>query len=236
MFEMTDWLTNQANGTASGGNATILTLLQAYLATAPLPPDGRLPPERVLADKLGTSRAGLRKALAALEAEGQLWRHVGKGTFLGARPIGAIGDVAAVAARVGPVAVMQARLVLEPPLARLAALNAGRSQLDALAAIATACEAAPTWRHYESQDAALHRGIAEAAGNPLLLHLFDQAAAVRRAVTWARPRAGTEAPPRDHHSFAEHRALVAAITARDGAAAEEAMRAHIATVLARLGA
>lgn len=233
---MPDGQTNPENGSEHGDEATILTLLQAYLATAPLPPDGRLPPERELAVTLGASRGALRKALAALEAEGQLWRHVGKGTFLGPRPIGAIGDVAAVAARLGPAAVMQARLVLEPPLARLAALNAGAAQLAALQAHARAAERATSWRAYESQDAALHRTIAEAAGNPLLLHLFDQAAAVRRAVTWARPRGPGEAPPPDHHSFAEHRAIVSAVTARDGAAAEAAMRAHIETVLRKLGA
>ncbi|MCU0984030.1 MAG: FCD domain-containing protein [Acetobacteraceae bacterium] len=233
---MPDGQTNHANGPEHGEEATILTLLQAYLATAPLPPDGRLPPERELATTLGISRGALRKALAVLEAEGQLWRHVGKGTFLGARPIGAIGDVAAVAARLGPAAVMQARLVLEPALARLAALNATAAQLAAMAAQAAAAERATSWRHYESQDAALHRTIAEAAGNPLLLHLFDQAAAVRRAVTWARPRGPGDAPPRDHHSFADHQAIVAAITARDGPAAEAAMRAHIGTVLRGLGA
>ncbi|WP_291299359.1 FCD domain-containing protein, partial [Elioraea sp.] len=43
-----------------------------------------------------------------------------------------------------------------------------------------------------------------------------------------------ERPPPGHHSFAEHRALVAALADRDGAAAEGAMRAHICTVLARL--
>lgn len=232
---MPDGATNHGNGSETGDDVTILTLLQAYLATTRLPPDGRLPPERELAATLGTSRGGLRKALAMLEAEGQLWRHVGKGTFLGPRPIEAIGDVAALAARLGPPAVMQARLVLEPALARLAALNAGAGQLATITALAASCERAPTWRHYEGQDAALHRAIAEAAGNALLLHLFDQAAAVRRAVTWARQRGPGDGPPPDHHSFAEHRALIAALADRDGAAAEAAMRAHIGTVLARLG-
>jgi DNA-binding FadR family transcriptional regulator len=233
---MPDGQTNFGNGQQRGKAATLLTLLQAYLATAPLPADGRLPPERELAATLGASRSSLRKALAALEAEGQLWRHVGKGTFLGQRPISQIGDVAAVASRLGPVAVLQARLVLEPALARLAALNANAAQLSGLAALAEATEAAPSWRQYEGRDATLHRAIAEAAGNPLLLSLFDHAAAVRRAVTWARPRGPEDGPPRDHHSFAEHRAIVAAIAARDAAASEAAMRAHIGTVLARLGA
>ena len=42
---------------------------------------GRLPPERHLSDQLGLSRATLRKALDALERDGVIWRHVGKGTF-----------------------------------------------------------------------------------------------------------------------------------------------------------
>ena len=47
---------------------------------------GRLPPERQLSEALGISRTELRKALGVLEAEDQLWRHVGKGTFFGSRP------------------------------------------------------------------------------------------------------------------------------------------------------
>ena len=70
-------------------DAPVPALLQAYLAGLSLPDSGRLPPEREMAEALGVSRPALRKALAALEAEGQLWRHVGKGTFLGPRPLAA---------------------------------------------------------------------------------------------------------------------------------------------------
>ena len=40
-----------------------------------------------MSQTLGVTRAELRKALAVLEAENQIWRHVGKGTFIGSRPI-----------------------------------------------------------------------------------------------------------------------------------------------------
>ena len=42
----------------------VLTQLRGYLGSAGLPDDGRLPPERELADVLGVTRAELRKGLA----------------------------------------------------------------------------------------------------------------------------------------------------------------------------
>mgnify|MGYP001809676219 CR=1 FL=1 len=213
----------------------VLTLLQGYLANAALPEDGRLPPERVLAATLGVGRAELRKALAVLERQGALWRHVGKGTFLGARPVAAIGDLAQLASASSPPSVMQARLALEPALARLAALHASAAQLLEIAARATAPATRPTWRQFENFDAQFHRAVAEAACNPVLLHLYDTLAALRRAVTWTRHRAAPVGPPGNHHPWTDHAAIARAIAARDGAAAEAAMHAHLATVARNLG-
>ncbi len=217
---------------ANAGIGSVLTLLQGYLAQADLPRDGRLPPERELAAALGVSRAALRKALAVLEAEGQLWRHVGRGTFLGSRPLDAIGDVAAVARETGPAAVMEARLSLEPECARLAALKASGAQVAHLHVLLRRPHPV-TWRQFEGLDAEFHRAVAEAADNAVLLHLFDTLSAIRRAVTWGRTRTG-EGPTADHHSFAEHAAIVDAIAARDPARARAAMQSHIATVRDRL--
>ncbi|WP_267360337.1 MULTISPECIES: FCD domain-containing protein [unclassified Methylobacterium] len=215
--------------------APVLTLLQAYLAKTRLPADGRLPPERILAEALGTSRGELRKALAVMEADGQLWRHVGKGTFLGSRPLAAIDEVAALATRATPPDLVQARLAVEPELAALAALHAAPSQRDALRrALRASCGAGQTWRGYELEDARLHRAIALAAGNPLLLFLYDHLAAIRRVMTWDRPRAAEEGPPADHPSFAEHDRIVAAIAARDPAAARREMAAHVTAVHAAM--
>src|SRR6476659_7563688 len=101
----------------------VITQLRAYLTQTELPDDGRLPPERDLSDALGASRTELRKALSALESEGQLWRHVGKGTFIGSRPLDTFADIAALARRTNPAEVMRVRLIVEPEIARAAALT-----------------------------------------------------------------------------------------------------------------
>jgi DNA-binding FadR family transcriptional regulator len=211
----------------------VLTQLYGFITAARLPEDGRLPPERELAELLGVKRTELRKGLAVLEREGQLWRHVGKGTFVGPRPPQLV-DISGLAQRSNPIQVMKARIALEPELARLAAINATAAEVATLAELNVACRASTTWREYEAYDARFHHQIAEAAHNPILLALFDTLNAVRRAVTWGRPRPSHSSPPADHHSFEDHDRMVDTIAHREPAGAAEAMRRHLQNVEDRL--
>ncbi|MGL4325454.1 MAG: FadR/GntR family transcriptional regulator [Beijerinckiaceae bacterium] len=211
----------------------VLTQLSGYLAAAKLPDDGRLPPERELADMLGVKRTELRRSLAVLEREGQLWRQVGKGTFVGPRPPRLL-DISDLAHRSSPIQVMRARIGLEPELTRLAAINATSAEIAALGDLNIACRNAQTWREYEAYDARFHHQIAEAAHNPILLALLETLNAVRRAVTWGRPRKSHDQPPADHHSFADHDKIVDAISHREPVAAADAMRSHLQNVEDRL--
>ncbi len=207
-----------------------LTQLRAYLAQCDLPSNSRLPPERELCDILGVSRGELRKALAVMESHGELWRHVGKGTFIGSRPTKEYSDVAAIAALTNPRDVMRARLLIEPQIAREAALNATAGDIAELRQCMLASRQAETWRQYENSDNRLHRAIAEASHNTVLLALFDTLNAVRRAVVWGRLRDKVDRPPKDHHSFAEHEVLVRAIEDRDMDGASQAMLRHLSHV------
>jgi DNA-binding FadR family transcriptional regulator len=207
-----------------------LTRVRAFLAEATLGEDGRLPPERELAGTLGLTRASLRKALSRLQSEGVLWRHVGKGTFAGDRPIDTVSDVSAMARRTNPIEIVGARIAIEPEIARLAALNATPAALAEMEACVAKTLAAADWRSYELWDNRLHRTIAEATRNSLLLGLLDTLNAVRREVNWGRLRANPLRPPPDHHSFAEHREIVDAIAHRDTSGAGRAMRAHLQSV------
>lgn len=211
-----------------------LTQLKAYVAQLDLPENARLPAERELCDILGVSRGELRKALALLEGEGAVWRHVGKGTFVGARPPEELSIIADVAGRSNPAEVMRARLLVEPLLAGEAARHATGEEIVEMHLCLTGARRAETWRQYETWDNRLHRAVAEAAGNIVLLALFDSLNAIRRTVVWGRLRPDPEGPPANHHSFSDHATIVATIENRDVEAATRAMRRHLNTVYLKL--
>ncbi len=213
-----------------GETQGVLTQLRAYLAHTGGMAGARLPPERQLAEELGVSRGTLRHALADLEAEGLIWRHVGRGTFIGNRPVDTVQDLSDVTRRTNPAGVMEARLALEPEFARLAALHATPADLDELAECVRESRGAGDWRTYEYWDNRLHRAVAQATANIVLLALFDSVNTIRRTVTWGRLRRFSALPDSSHHSFAEHERLVQAITERDPGAAAEAMRVHLRSV------
>lgn len=211
------------------------SMLRAFIADGGYKPGDRIPAERDLMVRLGVRRSVLRKALDTLEREGSIWRHVGKGTFVASQGLqSGSGSLAALIQQVTPVELMRTRLSLEPLISREAAINASEEAVIRLKLARDRAVAATTWEEYEAQDDALHRRIAEASDNVLLLSLFDHLNSVRRAVAWNTVRRGSDCPPRDHTSFAEHDDVVAAIEARDPAAAQAAMRAHLDSVSARL--
>lgn len=211
-----------------------LQRLRSYIADADLTVNSRLPPERALCDTLGVTRTQLRSALSVLEKEGTIWRHVGRGTFIGNRALESAVDVSAIAHRTNPLEVMNARLMLEPEIARLAALNATPARVAAMRSMARRARNASSWRQYETADNALHRLFADSTQNGLVVGLLDTLNAVRRQVTWGRLREQPTRPPPDHHSFVEHDKIIAAIEERDTECAARAMRTHLLSVERRL--
>ncbi len=209
--------------------------VRALIAAGDYAPGDRLPPERELIDHLGVSRTTLRRALEALEREGAIWRHVGKGTFVADHgDAGATGSIAELGRQLTPVRIMRARLCIEPAISREAAMNASGEAIIRIKLAKDRAAVAPNWADYETQDDLFHRAVAEASDNILLLALFDQLNRVRRAAAWGSVVRMSERPPEGHTSFVEHDRIAAAIEARDPAAAQEAMRQHIRSVSARL--
>ena len=84
-------------------------------------------PRNVSCRKLGVGRREVRRALDVLEEEGRIWRKQGKGTFIGpAAPVEPLA-LQGLVQQTNLLEVMEARLQLEPGLARLALRATGKT-------------------------------------------------------------------------------------------------------------
>jgi len=200
--------------------------VREWLANADLP-DGRLPPERTLADRFKVNRAELRKVLATLESDGRIVRHVGRGTFLTEIPPAVPANAKEIAKHVSPLAAMQARMVVEPEIASLASVNASTAQMDELQRLSRLMRKVESWTDYEEYDWQFHNLLADACGNKLLIEIQHLLNGVRRAVVWGHLARPGKAPPANYHSFNEHDAIVEAVRRRDRKSAKRAMEVHL---------
>jgi len=197
-------------GEASQGHLTYLQMLEEIRAGR-LAPGARLR-ETELAARLGTSRTPVREAIRLLEADG-LVVHVPR---LGAsvRRL----DHAEVTE------LYEMRAVLEGMAARLAARAASDVELAELAALHAEIAGVaddPALAARLNRD--FHAMLLGAARNRHLTRAMD---GLQRALMILGPST-LAAPERSAEAIAEHAQVLAALTARDGAAAEAAMRRHI---------
>lgn len=214
----------------SDSSNVALERLRALLENGAFDGEPRLPPERALAAQIGIGRRALRRALEVLEAEGRIWRHQGKGTFLGPRPIHPQAGLKELSSRTNPLEVMNVRLEIEPILARLAALHSSNGDVERLLYLAQKTASSSDADGYELWDSALHRTIAEAGGNSLLLAIFDMIDRIRQDMNWQALRERARSKERLSIHVEQHRRIIAAIAQRKAHEAEQAMREHLELV------
>lgn len=209
-----------------------LAVLRKMLADGDVAADGRLPTERALAERLELGRRAIRRALEVLEAEGLVWRRQGAGTFIGPRPGSEqrpLGEsVAELVEGTDFMEIMEVRLRLEPQLAQLAALRARTRDILRMRELADRISASDDADARELWDGALHRQIAQSAGNQLFLALFDVINRVRQDAAWQaiRERARRNAASVGR-SQVQHLQIIDAIASHDPVRAGEAMRQHL---------
>ncbi len=216
------------------GRATTLSLpdrlsvdLERLILDGKLEPGDRLPPERELAAHLGVSRVSVREALRELENRGLIDRRPGRGTIVlkpGERSAvfdEALGVVASLRPELHDI--MELRVIVEPPIARITAARATRRDLAQLRELVEAMEADVTKERYAELDRAFHQAIAQYAHNPLL-ELINEQIAQQIAPSRANRYQTRE---RRAASSAAHRRIYEAIAAGDGDLAEHEAREHV---------
>ena len=230
---------------------------------AGLGPGSRLPTERQLAVDLGVTRSGIRQALGVLEADGLITREVGRGTFFSeaAGPVfdgGAIStgntgfagntlpaqntgahertapERSAPATDFAPADVMTIRRLLEPQAMPLVVMWATARDFTEMERCVAGGDRAVNYEEFETWDLALHRCIMAAAHSPLLSALYGLVESARHGQVWGDLKRRSASSQRRALYQEDHRAIVAALRARDADEAVEAMRGHLARVAGHL--
>ncbi|GAA4705916.1 FCD domain-containing protein [Pseudonocardia yuanmonensis] len=203
---------------------SLRALLSEGTQDGSLGPGSKLPTERALVERLSAPRGAIRRALEVLERDGVIIRHVGRGTFL---TEAAVAQVDGAPADTSPAEIMQVRLLLEPQVAALAARVGTQADLDRIGECLAGGGASDDFEGFESWDAKLHRAIAKAAHNGLLMNMFDVLNTARALPVWGTLKRRTSTPERRRCYHDEHTAIVDALRDRDPDGAEAEMRRHL---------
>ncbi|WP_425092816.1 FadR/GntR family transcriptional regulator [Tropicimonas sp. S265A] len=206
--------------------------LIARIEDGSLPAGKKLPPDRVLVESLGVSRATLREALIALEVMGHIETRFGAGAFVTEAtpeqtPTEAPDAPLETAGMAhGPFETLEARRLIEGELAALAAEQTTPAQLDKLWDAVHRMETASRWD--AQADEAFHATIAEAAGNAVLAGLAARFWGGRtQDPLWSFLEDSVEDANRRPALVAKHEAIIEALTEGDADAAREAMHRHL---------
>ena len=213
--------------------------LRVLIGRGEFPVGTRLPAERDLARQLGVSRPSVREALIAMEVEGWVEIRTGSGVYVidrTARESRSNGTLLA-PAEWGPLELIRARRVIEGEVASIAAVQAKRKNIDAMRKAISAMEGCAAQGMLPLDgDRAFHTAIVEACGNAVLTETVQTFWDSRRGPLFTRLGGYFETTKSWQSAIAEHEAIFEAIETRDGAAARNAMHAHMDRSHARFSA
>jgi DNA-binding FadR family transcriptional regulator len=216
----------------------IVGQIRDQIASGGLAPGARLPSERNLARAFEVSRPSIREAVAELQNEGLVVTRHGAGSFIAENAMRLLSESSgAMAADASPSALLEARTLFEPAVAKLAARRRYRDRsaeelLDEMESIKDV--AAPDQRaRWSEADRLFHRQIAAMTANPIVTDLADRIAATMAQPLWRRLRDQALADPRRVHLYAaEHRLIYEAVATGDADASETYARGHLRRVRA----
>ncbi len=142
----------------------------------------KLPSEKELCQQFNVSRVPVREALCALELNGLVEPVQGAGVYVKSTSINGLNEDFS---QVEPQEIIQARLLIEPEIARLAALNMSDEERQGL------LESARRFRRLHDagkdtvrEDKAFHVLMARGCGNALYSMIFDMIATAMEHAMW----------------------------------------------------
>jgi DNA-binding FadR family transcriptional regulator len=213
--------------------------IKAMVEEGKLKPGERLPAERDMAVQFGVGRSTIREAITALEAQGLVEPRPGLGTFVRQNAVG--GAVAAyiddLDRGTSPAEVFEARMLIEPKLARLAAQRATETDISEFASSLAEAERLDDSdiEGFERHDGEFHLLIAKAADNEILLKFEESINSERMGILLGNlKKRSLGQPGRIELYKSHHRAIFQAISQRDPQRAEQESERHLGEVRAHI--
>lgn len=211
----------------------VIRQIELLILRGILKPGERLPSERDLAERLGVSRPSLREAIAELQTRGLLTSRAGAGIF--------VEDVLGAAFSPALIRLFSAHeeavfdyLALRRDLESLAATRAAQfgtdSDLAVVDNVLRQMEDAHSAKSPATEaglDAEFHMAIFEASHNVILVHMMRAMFGLLKDGVFYNRQALFDQRTTRETLLDQHRAVNAALQARDAEAAREAVQTHI---------
>lgn len=206
----------------------IVQQIEDSILKGSLKPGDQLPAERELAQRFGVSRTAVREAVKALREKGLVEAYSGRGTFITDGTSQAIRQSLDFMMKIGQpdgsTDLAEARAILEPEIAALAAIRAEEQHVAAMSeAVAVMDRSLQDSVAFIEADLDFHLALAEAAANPIILSLIDSIVGLLRE---QRTRIFHVDGGPERGQF-HHKRILDAVVQRDAEKARSAMRAHL---------
>ncbi len=189
----------------------------------------KLPSEKELCQMFNVSRVPVREALCALELNGLVESNQGQGVYVRQ----AVPIPASITQWVQPHDIIQARKILEPDMARMAAEHIAEPERTEMAAIISQFRQELDRGEYSREtDRSFHQCIARATGNAILIIMADVIWRSMEQKMWniLLDRADTVREPEHRQSnLREHIQMGEAILRGDAESAYRLMQDHMDT-------
>ncbi|MEV7429863.1 FadR/GntR family transcriptional regulator [Nocardioides sp. NPDC092400] len=210
---------------------TVAQKLESLIVAGEYAVGAKLPNEKVLAEEFGVGRSSMREAVRTLEAAGFLRSAHGVGVFVVTdRPRPGQIDQSLLGG-ITMSDLFETRMAIESKAAELAARRLTDHHAELLRSIvASASDPEISEADFVELDGRLHRQVAEASGNPLLLHMWESISP--QFEEYSLKVIGL--PGRLQRAHADHCGMVDAILARDSELAARRAHEHVAAVQAEL--
>ncbi|MEV1026630.1 FadR/GntR family transcriptional regulator [Streptomyces sp. NPDC050264] len=206
--------------------------LEALIVSGEYAVGAKLPNEKDLAEQFGVGRSSMREAVRTLQAAGFLRTAHGVGVFVVTDKPQAVGGIdQALVGGISMSDLFETRMAIEGKAAELAARRLTDHHAELLQSIVAAADIPDiSDPDFVALDGRFHRQVAEASGNPLLLHMWELIAP--QFEQYSLRVIGM--PGRLRRAHADHCGIVDALLDRDPEKAARLAHEHVATVQSEL--